>query len=188
MYLSEKKIKNLIKFREKSFEKFIKELGRIVHLIKGSDLIRFTQEYNLFKDIINTILNDANTIDRRIKEDEQIKFINNTNQLFNKSYLIVKGLEDLKALKNNTILLNQRPIERFTFFDIASYNNISLKKCGSAELEKTYICLSKLNLIEEYQKYLKIIQDFTKLKAHNPLVDAYYTWIIFNVFSIHNIN
>jgi hypothetical protein len=60
------------------------------------------------------------------------------------------------------------------------YNTILFEKCQSAELEKNFICLDKLGLTKPFLKYNII--DSTKMKAHNPLVDAYYTWIIFNIY------
>jgi 2-polyprenyl-3-methyl-5-hydroxy-6-metoxy-1,4-benzoquinol methylase len=103
-------------------------------------------------------------------------------KLFSKSYLIVKGVEDIKALKNHTILLNEEPVILTNYFDIAIYNEQLFKKCNSAELEKTFICLEKLNKTQLYNDYYQHIKTFTNLKAHNPLVDAYYTWVIFNIY------
>jgi hypothetical protein len=98
------------------------------------------------------------------------------------SYLIVKGLEDIKALKNHTILLKQNYVNLEYLFDISKYNKILFDKCNSAKLEDTYFCLQKMNLLQDYNKYYDIINNFTEMKAHNPLVDAYYTFIIFIVF------
>ena len=72
----------------------------------------------------------------------------------------------------------------FNYFDIAQYNNVLFKNCDSAELEKSYICLEKANLTQKYNQYFDIIKKFTNNKAHNPLIDAYYTWIIFNIYNI----
>ena len=72
----------------------------------------------------------------------------------------------------------------FDYFDIAQYNNDLFNNCNSAELEKSFICLKNLNLTQKYDKYFKIIKKFTNFKAHNPLIDAYYTWIIFNIYNI----
>jgi hypothetical protein len=181
-YLSKKNINKLLNIKSNDFDKFIKKLSKINHMIKGSDLINFKEEYNMFKDIINLILNDPTVIEREIKEKDQNLFINLTNELFSKSYLIVKGIEDIKALKNHSLLLKQESLKLTHIFDIAIYNNILYQKCNSAELENSFLCLQNLKLTQKYDSFLKIINDFTHLKPHNPLVDAYYTWIIFNIF------
>ena len=183
-YLSNNKIQELLELKKTDFDKFIKRVGKIKHSIKGDDLIKYKKDYNLFKELINLILNDPDTLDRQINIDKQNLFINLTNELFSNSLLIIKGMEDIKSLKNHTLLLKQKSINIKYMFDIAKYNDLLFKKCNSAELEKTYICLAKLNFTNKYSAFLKIIEDFTNLKAHNPLVDAYYTWIIFNIFII----
>jgi hypothetical protein len=157
-----------------------KKISKIKYMIKGHDLSK--SDYELFKKIITLILNDKDSIQREIKKENQKKFIKLTNELFSKSYLIVKGVEDIKALKNHTILLNEESVKLTNYFDIAIYNEKLFKKCNSAELEKTFICLEKLNKTQTYNDYYQYIKTFTNLKAHNPLVDAYYTWIIFNIY------
>jgi len=184
IYLSKTKINKLVLLRCTDNEKLEKKLGKIKHMIKGSDLIKYP-EYDLFKKSIYLINNDKEVLKRQI--NYQNKFINLTNLLFSKSLLIVKGKEDINALKNHTLMLNEKYIELNNIVDIAEYNDILHKKCNSAELEKTYYCLSNLNFTNDYKSYLKIIKDFTNLKAHNPLVDAYYTWIIYNIFLLNKI-
>jgi len=156
-----------------------KKISKIKHQIKGDDLNG--REYELFKKSIELILNDSDSLSRQIKEYDQIKFLNLTNKFFSNSYLIVKGLEDIKALKNHLLLLNQNSKRLVNYFDIACYNKMLFKKCNSAELEKTYLCLENLNLTNKYDQFKQIIIMFTKMKPHNPLIDAYYTWIIFNI-------
>ncbi len=73
------------------------------------------------------------------------------------------------------------------FFDISIYNEILFNKCNSAKLEDTYLCLYNMNLLDDYNKYYNIINKFNEMKAHNPLVDAYYTFIIFIVFKLNKI-
>ena len=157
-----------------------KKISKIKYMIKGHDLSK--SDYELFKKIITLILNDKDSIQREINKDKQNIFIKLTNELFSKSYLIVKGVEDIKALKNHTILLNEEPVKLTNYFDIAIFNEQLFKKCNSAELEKTFICLEKLNKTQLYNDYYQHIKSFTNLKAHNPLVDAYYTWVIFNIY------
>lgn len=177
-YLPNKLINKLLK--EDNFENIKKKLSKIKYSIKGSDLR--DKEYELFKKSTELILNDPDSIERQIRKNDELKFINLTNKLFSKSYLIVKGLEDFKALKNHSLLLRQNSIKLTNYFDIAQYNAMLFEKCQSAELEKTFICLDKLGLTKPFSKYNEIIMDFTNMKAHNPLVDAYYTWVIFNIY------
>lgn len=172
-YLSRKIINN------HDFNFIKKKISKIKYQIKGDDLNG--KEYELFKKSIELILNDTDILARQIKEGDQIKFLRLTNKLFSKSYLIVKGLEDIKALKNHLLLLKQNSKKLVNYFDIARYNEMLFKKCNSAELEKTYLCLENLKLTNNYDEFKKIIMMFTNMKAHNPLVDAYYTWIIFNI-------
>jgi hypothetical protein len=178
-YLSNRKIKTLVNDIDIN-----KKLSKIKYMIKGSDLKK--NEYELFTKSIKLILSDPDVLKRQIKSENQSMFIKLTNLLFSKSYLIVKGEEDLKALKNHTLMLNENSIKLQFFFDIATYNNLFLKKCNSAQLENTYECLKKLNFVQKYDFYLKIIENFTEVKAHNPLVDAYYTLVIFNI--LKNLN
>lgn len=180
IYLNNKKIKKLLQTKKKNYDKFIKELGRIKHLVYGNDLINFKKEHKLFLEIINIILNDSTAMNRTIQKPYE--FIKLTNELFSKSFLIIKGIEDIKALKNHSILLNLKPQTNLKYFDISKFNNTLFTKCNSAELEKTFICLEKMNLTQTYNEYYEIVKTFTKEKAHNPLVDSYYTWIIYNIF------
>lgn len=175
-YLSKNKIEEL---KKQPFEIIKKKISKIEFMIKGSDLNE--KDYELFKNSINLILNDPDVLSREINKKNEKKFIQLTNELFANSFLIVKGLEDIKALKNHSLMLNEKSLKLVNYFDIAKYNNILFKKCDSAELEKTYLCLDKLKLTKPYELYHNIINDFTKLKPHNPLVDAYYTWILFNI-------
>lgn len=180
LYIKPNKLNILIK--NNNFDSILKKIEKIKYMIKGYDLIKFPQEYKIFKKNIDLILNDHDVKFREIIDSK--KFINLTNKLFSLSLLIVKGQEDIKALKNHTILLNNNYIILKNIFDIAQYNEILFTKCNSAQLEPTYLCLEKMNLLNNYKKYFNIINDFTKIKAHNPLVDAYYTFIIFIIFNL----
>jgi len=149
--------------------------------INGYKLKKNKKQYKLFTQIINNIFNDKLYKKRLIEND--VEFMKLTNVLFNKSYLIVKGKEDFKALYNHMKLLNIEPLPYNNYFDIAIYNNFLFKKCKSAELSKSYTCLEELNLTKSFDEYLNIIKEFIgDFKAHNPVVDSYLTWIIYNIF------
>jgi len=154
--------------------------------IYGYKLRKNKKQYVLFTQITNNIFNDKLYKKRLIKND--IEFMKLTNILFNKSYLIVKGREDFKALHTHLNLLNIEPLPYNNYFDIAIYNNFLFTKCKSAELSKSYICLEELNLTKSFDEYIKIIQIFTgDFKAHNPVIDSYLTWIIYNIFILKKI-
>lgn len=184
LYIDAKTIDILIK--NNNINDIMKKIEKIKYMIKGYDLLKLPKEYNLFIENINLILNDIDVKNRQINDSK--KFIKLTNQLFLQSYLIVKGMEDIKALKNHTILLGEKYNNITHYYDIAKYNNILFKICNSAQLEKTYKCLENMNLTNDYNKYLDIINEFTEMKAHNPLVDAYYTFIIFIVFKLNKVD
>jgi hypothetical protein len=180
LYLSNGRISKLLKIKNINYNRFIKELSKIKHVVYGNDLINYSNEYKLFKKIIKTIFNDELCLARTVTKPKE--FIKLTNIIFSESLLIVKGLEDIKALQSHGLFLNVKVNANFEYFDIAKYNETLFKKCNSAELEKTYLCLEKLNYTQVFNKYLFKIKQIMDLKAHNPLTDAYYTWIIYNVF------
>ena len=178
-YMSKTAINKLL--NENNFEMILKKISKIKYMINGQNLKKLHNEFKLFETNINLILNDRDVKKRLI--DNSKKFIKLTNILFNKSYLIIKGVEDLKAIENHSILLKLDKVTFTNIFNIDIYNQVLYNKCNSAQLEKTYICLDNFNLLKKYNKYVKIISDFTEFKAHNPLVDAYYTWIVFNIMN-----
>lgn len=182
LYIKPKQIDMLLKNNNYNIVKT--KIEKIKYMIKGYDLIKLPKKHKIFTENINLILSDSDVKSRQITEINN--FIKLTNKLFSISYLIVKGLEDIKALKNHTILLKQNYIVLTHLFDISKYNQILFNKCNSAKLEETYLCLQKMNLLDKYNKYYDVINKFTKMKAHNPLVDAYYTIIIFIVFQLNN--
>jgi hypothetical protein len=182
LYMKPIQIKTLLE--NNNFSIIKNKIEKIKYMIKGYDLIKLPKEHKLFTENINLILNDINTKNRQVIKTNN--FIELTNQLFSISFLIVKGLEDIKALKNHTILLKKNYVILKFFFDISIYNQILFEKCNSSKLQDTYFCLEKMNILNNYNKYYNIINKFTKMKAHNPLVDAYYTFIIFIVFQLNN--
>lgn len=162
------------------------KIKKLCFKINGYKLIKNKKQHDLFTQIINNIFNDKKYKKRLIENDTE--FMKLTNILFNKSYLIVKGQEDFKALNNHMRLLNIKPLPFNNYFDIAVYNEFLFKKCKSAELEKSYICLEELQLTKMFDEYASIIESFTgEFKAHHPLVDSYFTWIIYNIFILKKI-
>lgn len=154
--------------------------------ISGYKLKKNKIQHDLFTQIINNVFNDKEYKKRLIKDD--VEFMKLTNVLFNKSYLIVKGNEDFKALNNHMQLLDIKPLPFDNYFDIAIYNNFLFNKCKSAELSKSYVCLEELHLTKSFDKYASIIEKFTgEFKFHNPLIDSYCSWVIYNIFILKKI-
>lgn len=155
-----------------------KKIKKIKYMIKLFDFKFNNKLYNLMKENINMILNDKLVKFRTIKYTNL--FLKLTNKIFSNSFLIIKGLEDIKALKNHSSMLKIKSGNINNYFDIAIYNNYLFKKCNSAELEKTYNCLYKNN-----DKYYNILNRFTEFKSHNPLIDSYLTWKVYNYFLLN---
>jgi len=190
--LSTKTTEKNIKLENELLKYFIPEnagpkIKKLCFKINGYKLKKNKKQHSLFTQIINNIFNDKKYKKRLIKDD--VEFMKLTNVLFNKSYLIVKGQEDFKALNNHMQLLNIKPLSFDNYFDIAIYNNFLFQKCQSAELSKSYVCLEELHLTQAFNEYASVIEKFTgDFKAHNPLVDSYMTWIIYNIFILKKIN
>jgi len=119
----------------------------------------------------------------------------------NRGINIIKGGEDIKAIINHYYMLNYKTynssykiqdiksiIRSINIIDIAEYNSEIYKKCGSAKLLESYECLinDKNYIHEESNKVsTKILNKFmdNEIRAHNPLVDAYYTLNVFVMFN-----
>lgn len=128
------------------------------------------QQKKLLLDALKIYKNDSNIK----KKHESFSWINKFMKIYEKSVIIVKGLEDIKALKNLCKIKNFEYKDPLKIIDIANWNKKSRKVCGSAQLEHTFKCIiPKLdNETREIAKYL----DFDE--AHNPMTDASMTLII----------
>ena len=127
-------------------------------------------------------------------EDHKEVLINFVSMIKNKKCLnIIKGFEDLKAINNHALLyncINENIVtnNKINYVDIADYNDDLYKKCGSAKLYETYLCLMKYKHLHD-ENWIKvgdaIIKEYMKLnmKPHNPLVDAYYTLIVYIAYN-----
>ena len=159
-------------------------------------LIRKYHKTHLFKQINDLYLNDSyiKSITVPIVNHDKvlINFMNSVK--FSKCLNIIKGFEDLKALNNHALLLNcvnQNIIinNDINYVDIADYNDDLYKKCGSAKLYETYLCLMKYKQLDN-ETWIRVgdalLKNYMKLnmKPHNPLVDAYYTLIVYMAYNI----
>jgi hypothetical protein len=90
------------------------------------------------------------------------------------STIVVKGTGDIEALKNASVMYGFEYLEPINVVDIALWNPQSRKKCGTAKLEGTYLCIRK-----HLDKETKHIENFLPLeKAHDPTTDASMTLIV----------
>ena len=106
--------------------------------------------------------------------------------------LIHKEGMDIIAINNDLKKYNVKIHKNILHKDIAVYNNIFKERYNTAKLYESYIHL-KNNYYEKYLdlqhfdknliKYLKDKMD--KIKAHNPLSDAYFTIIIFLIMELY---
>jgi len=125
---------------------------------------------DLVKESLKVYLNDKNIKDNH-KPNSWIKsFL----KQFLKSLVIVKGTYDLDALKNMCHANGYEYTPPAGIFDIADWNSESHKKCGTAKLEGTYDCISKL--ADEETRHLRDILPLGK--AHDPTSDAAMTFLV----------
>lgn len=118
---------------------------------------------------------------RTYQEDSNIKnshkspsWLKTFIKVYSESLIIVKGPSDIEALQNACKFHKIEYKKPLAIYDIADWNPMSHKICGSAKLEKTYECIRpKLN--NENKQLDKILP---KGEAHDPTVDASMTLII----------
>jgi len=108
------------------------------------------------------------------KHHKSHSWIKDFLELFPKSTIVIKGLEDIKAIENLCILKGYEYKEPKKIVDIARWNKKFKKYCGSAKLEQTFLCI-KENLDSEISE---ILDHLPKGNAHNPLMDSTMTLII----------
>jgi hypothetical protein len=183
LFISKKKINNLI--NENNYNKFIKTLKKITFLINGYILEKnnLLDELNSFNKINELILNDEAHNTRYIDKLHLTGFLKLLNKIFLNSYLITKGIEDFKAIKNHSILFNINiDASLYSYYDIAKHNEKIFNLCKTAELKSSFDCLTTKKLTDKYYIFYEKLKKFIKIKAHNPLVDALFTLILFNIF------
>jgi hypothetical protein len=93
---------------------------------------------------------------------------------YSESTIIVKGTGDIEALQNASKMYDFDYLQPRHIVDIAMWNPQSRRKCGTAKLEGTYLCIKK-----HLDKETKQIENFLPLeKAHDPTTDASMTLIV----------
>ena len=183
-----KRIKELLD-KDITFKRFYKHIKSIQFIINGVILkkLKLYDEYRIYKKINRYILSDKNVKARLVSDPK--RFLQLFIQLLNKSFIIVKGDLDLIAIKNHC--RNNFNIKKLTIFDIATYNDKFHKLCNSAELAQNIQCLHDLDVIKKFYSDLLLpynylqnnIYNLGHSKAHNPLTDAFFTWVIYTIIS-----
>jgi hypothetical protein len=125
---------------------------------------------SLLLDAIKIYKNDLNVK----KRHQPFSWINKFMKIYEKSVIIVKGHEDINALKNLCKIKNFNYKDPLKIIDIANWNKKSRLVCGSAQLENTFRCIIP-KLDHETKEVAKQL-DFDE--AHNPMTDASMTLVV----------
>jgi hypothetical protein len=88
--------------------------------------------------------------------------------------IVVKGTNDLDALKNGAQYYGFKYRQPKDITDIAEWNDTSYIKCKTAKLQGTYLCIER-NLDPETQKLAKHLP---LEQSHNPMTDASMTLLV----------
>lgn len=148
-------------------------------------------QQKLFYKIMQIYKTDVNIQKILIPTTQHNIFIEKFNDfIYNSNVInIVKGIADIQAVHNCNILFNEvekRFILPKMIIDISMYNEEIYKMCSSAKLYESYTCLMNRNKDNYNTAYhTTILNNIYKyynkelLKAHNPLMDAFYTIIVF---------
>lgn len=123
--------------------------------------------------------NDPLVKERLIENKEDI-FFDLFKEISNEAIFLVKGRMDFIAMKNSQFLISKNNNLNFDhYYDIETFNGFSSLVCQSSQLENTYKCL----IDKKYPSNIKVLLDQIKasiggIKAHNPLVDSYFTIVV----------
>jgi hypothetical protein len=195
---------NIIKKNKSIYEKFNNQLNELINLLEnGGNTDKIINKiiinlkniiYNCsveslnktkeFTNIRNIYLNDKYIQSILVDPNNHNIVINDLNIIFSTGLNIIKGTEDIKAIQNHNILLNNTFYKINKIIDIADYNSKIYDMCGSAKLYESYLCLNNLylnsnkNMLNVLKKWME-----SNFKPHNPLVDAYYTLQVFILYN-----
>jgi len=182
-----------------------KNLKSIIYVLQ---IYKYKQD-DKFKKINELYLEDPYIKKILINKDKQKDLINIYYDVIYSNYCIniIKGEEDVLALKNHFILINDQfhsksihihSKKSINYIDIANYNDkfYSVVECNSAKLYETYLCLFNPNNDDKYYSFLtanepfkqilenELIKFTSDIKPHNPLSDAFYTLNVFIKFNL----
>jgi len=168
---------------EKEPNKIIKSFKNLTFQLTRKDVGNYA-----FKKMWNLYLTDPLVKQRMLRPNK--RWLLSFKQVLENSLLIVKGMNDIMAIDELLSIYKIEKIQpKVQSLDIAVYNGAFRETCNSAELEKSYWCMIKNNLVDpELKPMMKnIYQNLVtaEVSAHNPLVDAYYTLVV--AVSMHSI-
>ncbi len=128
------------------------------------------EEHALWKEGVKAYQTDANIASHH----QPPSWIKKLVDLFPSAMVIVKGKNDLYAIQNMCILHGYEYKFPSIVNDIANWNLESRKKCGTAKLEETYMCVKNkfTDITKEFQSILPL------QKAHDPSTDASMTFLL----------
>jgi hypothetical protein len=173
----------------------INKINNNLKSIIYSKLIKSYKLNNIFEKIHRLYINDKYVRSIMIEQTDHHLLLSKFAECikYNNCVNIIKGIEDVKAINNHNLMyecnqIYSTSIKTINHIDIAEYNDILYRKCYSAKLYDTYVYLMQYNNTWSADSD-KIINDYMKMnmKAHNPLVDAYYTLSVFIQFNEQHI-
>ena len=160
----------------------------------------------IFDEMLDIYYNDELVMNRSFEKYSEKEFLQDLSKLFNSDItIVVKGDNDLQALKNSNYYYNKSYFNIKHVIDIAKQNNYyHSMNVGSAKLKDTYNYLrhginvrkekiknayheSNNNIIKDVSNYLNLTfnNKFSnnKLLFHNPLDDCIGTFFILVMLS-----
>jgi hypothetical protein len=124
----------------------------------------------IWKETIHLYENDSNIK----KHNKPLSWLTHFMKIYSSSTVIIKGSNDIHALKNICHIAGVRYRQPTAIIDIVDWNDESHKLCGSAKLGDTYRCIE-----DDLSPEIKNIQrDLDFVEEHSPLTDASMTLII----------
>lgn len=129
-----------------------------------------SKQKNLLNKAIKLYKNDPHIK----KHHEPYSWVRKFLKIFSESTVIVKGTGDLEALQNLCRIKGFEYPQPKHIIDIAEWNAVSKRLCGSAKLETTFKCIQH-KLTPEIRK---VLDQLPLGEAHNPVMDATMTLIV----------
>jgi hypothetical protein len=175
---------DLIEYDQNSVDKLISKIVTNLKNIIYNNTINKLNKTDEFIKIRNIYLNDSYIKSILINNYNHNAVIDNLNMIFANGLNIVKGYEDIKAIYNHNLLLNDKLHKIKYIIDIAEYNDTIYKLCNSAKLYESYLCLRDTfgdvnsDLLIILKKWME-----SNFKPHNPLVDAFYTLQVYILYN-----
>jgi hypothetical protein len=166
------------KKKAKKLDYFSTKRGRILHEIYRD---RLKHKYvKIFDDQIDLYTNDPLVRKRSINKIQTKTFLELMNIFQESTTFLVKGKQDFKALCNDMKLLQIEcnMVNGNDSYDIEIFNRLSQQLFGQATLEATYHGLIECDEYKLIKKSLDKLVPVTEIRAHNPVFDSYFTFVV----------